>query len=140
MSQCTLACDYCIQLISVSISRQQLQHIFMFSLRSRAGTPIENANSFQENKGCVRNFREDTGRQGQPEEQDLVLICPSFERKLQEWPVARNDRHMEVRVLQVDRCKPISGTDVPEDAFLREYLEWKLVKGPVQDVQIQDWP
>ncbi len=29
-----------------------------------------------------------------------VLICSSFERKPQEWPVARKDRHMEVRVFR----------------------------------------
>ncbi len=74
---------------------------------------VENANSLlsQGNEGCLRNFHEDTGRQGQPEGQDLVLICSSFEREPQEWAVAWKDRNMNVRVLQVDRCKPISGTD-----------------------------
>ncbi len=52
--------------------------------------------------------------------------------------VARKDRHMEVRVLQVDRCRPISGTDASEDALLREHLERRFMKGLVQDVQTQD--
>ncbi len=70
---------------------------------------------------------------------NLVLICPSFERKPQEWPEVWKNRHMEVRILQVDRCKPISGPDAPKDAFLCEDHERELVKGPVQDAQIQDW-
>ncbi len=54
---------------------------------------VENANALfsQGNKGCLHNFRDDTGRQGQPEGQDLVLICPSFKHKLQEWPVVQKD-------------------------------------------------
>ncbi len=79
------------------------------------------------------------GRQGQPEGQDFVLICPSFERKPQEWPVARKDRHVEVRILQVDRCNPILGTDAPKDKFRCEHFEREPVKGPVLDAQIQDW-
>ncbi len=41
--------------------------------------------------------------------------------------------------LQVDRCRPISGTDASEDALLYEHLERKFMKGPVQDAQTQDW-
>ncbi len=32
--------------------------------------------------------------------------------------VSREDRDMKVRVLQVDRCKPIEGADALEDAIL----------------------
>ncbi len=86
---------------------------------------VENENALlsQGNKGCLRNFHEDTGRQGQPEGQDLVLICLSFECKPQEWPVARKDQNMKARVLQVNRCKPILGTDAPKDALLCEHIE-----------------
>ncbi len=54
--------------------------------------------------------------------------------------MARKDRHMEVKVLEVKRCRPISGTDASEDVVLRD-LERKFIflKGPVQDAQTQDW-
>ncbi len=68
-----------------------------------------------------------------------VLICSSFERKPQEWPVARKDPHMEVRVFQVKCCSPNLGMDASEDAVLHEHLERRLMKGPVQDAQTQDW-
>ncbi len=70
---------------------------------------VENAHTpfSQGNKGRLHDFGEDTRRQGQPEGQDRVLICPTLERASQEWPVLREDRGMKVRVLQVDRCKPI---------------------------------
>ncbi len=58
-------------------------------------------------KGRLRDFGEDARRQEQPEGQELVLIYPTLERKSQEWPVSREDRDRKVRVLQVDRCKPI---------------------------------
>ncbi len=61
----------------------------------------------QGNKGRLRDFGEDARRQGQPEGQDLVLICPTLKHESQEWPVSREDRDMKVCVLQVDRCKPI---------------------------------
>ncbi len=47
---------------------------------------------------------------------------------------------MKVSVLQVHRCKPILGLDASDNALLRQHLEWELVKGPIQDSQIQDWP
>ncbi len=47
---------------------------------------------------------------------------------------------MKVCILQVDRCKPVLGLDASEDALLRHYLEQKLVKGLIQDLQIQYWP
>ncbi len=53
--------------------------------------------------------------------------------------VSREDRDMEVGVLQVDRCKPIEGTDALKDASLRQHPEWELVKGPVWSAQVQDW-
>ncbi len=70
---------------------------------------VENAHTpfSQGGKGLLHDFGEDARRQGQPEGQDLVLICPTLERESQEWPVSREDRDMKVRVLQVDRCKPI---------------------------------
>ncbi len=74
-----------------------------------------------------------------PKAQLALMICPSFECKPQEWPVVRKDRHMAERVLQVDRCRPILGTDASEDELLHEHLERKLMKGPVQDAQTQDW-
>ncbi len=70
---------------------------------------VENAHTLfsQGDKGRLHDFGEDARRQGQPEGQDLVLICLSLERETQEWPVSREDRDMKVRVLQVDCCKPI---------------------------------
>ncbi len=90
-------------------------------------------------RAASATFVKTRGDRDSPEGQDFVLLCPSFERKLQEWPVAQNDRHVEVRVLRVDRCKPILGTDAPKDAFRCEHFEREPVKGPVQDAQIQDW-
>ncbi len=46
---------------------------------------------------------------------------------------------MKVRVLQVDRCEPIERTDALKNASLRQHPERELVKGPVQDAQVQDW-
>ncbi len=51
----------------------------------------------------------------------------------------REDRDMEVGVIQVDRCKPIEGTDALKDASLRQHPERELLKGPVQNAQVQDW-
>ncbi len=53
--------------------------------------------------------------------------------------MSREDRDMEVGVLQVDRCKPIEGTDALKDASLRQHPERELVKGPVWSAQVQDW-
>ncbi len=53
--------------------------------------------------------------------------------------MTREDRDMEVSVLQVDRCKPIEGTDALKDASLRQHPEREFVKGPVQNAQVQDW-
>ncbi len=75
----------------------------------------------QGNKGCLYYFGEDTRRQGQPEGQDLVLISPTLERESQEWPVSREERDMKVRILQVDSCKPVLGTDAPKNAFLHQH-------------------
>ncbi len=47
---------------------------------------------------------------------------------------------MKVSILQVDRCNPILGLDASDDALLCQHLERKLVQGPIQDSQIQDWP
>jgi hypothetical protein len=47
---------------------------------------------------------------------------------------------MEVRVLQVYRCKPILGPNAFENTFGREHPEGQPVKGAVQDAQVQDWP
>ncbi len=74
-----------------------------------------------------------------PEGEDLVLICSPFERKAEKWSVLRGDRDMKVRVLQVDRCEPIEGTDALKDAFLHQHPERELVKGLVQNAQVQDW-
>ncbi len=46
---------------------------------------------------------------------------------------------MEVGVIQVNCCKTIERTDALKDAPLRQYPERELVKGPVQNVQVQDW-
>ncbi len=53
--------------------------------------------------------------------------------------MSREDRDMEVGVLQVDFCKPIERTDALNNASLRQHPERELVKGPVQNVQVQDW-
>ncbi len=53
--------------------------------------------------------------------------------------MSREDRDMEVGVLQVDCCKPIEGTDALKDASLHQHPERELVKGPVQNTQVQDW-
>ncbi len=45
---------------------------------------------------------------------------------------------MKVHIIQVDRCKPVLGTDAPENEFLHQHLEWQLVKCMVQNSQIQD--
>ncbi len=50
--------------------------------------------------------------------------------------MSREDRVMEVGVLQVDCCKPIERTDALKDASLHQHPEWELVKGPVQNVQV----
>ncbi len=88
-----------------------------------------------------RNFREDTGDRDSPKGRTLYLYARPSNAYPQEWPVAWKDLHMGVQVLQVDRCRPILGKDVSEDALLleREHLERKLMKGTVQDAQIQDW-
>lgn len=52
----------------------------------------------------------------------------------------RENRDMKVSILQVDHCKPILGLDASGDALLCQHLERKLVKCPIQDSQIQDWP
>lgn len=63
---------------------------------SQSSKVVENVNAplSQGNKGCLCNLHEDTERQGQPEGQDLVLICSSFEHEPQEWPVAWKGRNM----------------------------------------------
>ncbi len=53
--------------------------------------------------------------------------------------MSREDRDMELGVLQVDCCNPIEGTDALKDASLRQHPERELVKGPVQNAQVQDW-
>ncbi len=68
-----------------------------------------------------------------------ILICSSFERKPQEWPVARKDRQMEIRVFLVKCCRPNLGTDASKDVVLHEHLERRFMKCPVQDAQTQDW-
>ncbi len=79
------------------------------------------------------------GGQGKSEGEYPVLPCPTLERKPKERSVSRENRDMKVSVLQVNRCKPILGLDASDDALLRQYLERELVKGPIQDSQIQDW-
>ncbi len=55
-----------------------------------------------------------------------VLICSSFKRKPQEWPVARKDRHMEVRVFQVKCCRPNLGRMRPKTRFCMSILKGGL--------------
>ncbi len=52
--------------------------------------------------------------------------------------MSREDRDMEVEVFQVECCKPIERTNAFKDASLRQLPEQKIVKGPVQNVQVQD--
>ncbi len=80
------------------------------------------------------------GRQGEPEGEDPVLPCPTFERKPYKRSVSRKDRNVKVSVLQVDRCKPILGLNAFDHAPVRQHLERELVQSPVQDSQIQEWP
>ncbi len=93
---------------------------------------VENANaSFpQRNTGCLHDLGEDTRRQGQPEGEDLVLICSPFDRKVKKRSVSREDRDMKVRVLQADCCEPIEGTNALKDELL--HPERELMKGSVQ--------
>ncbi len=53
--------------------------------------------------------------------------------------MSREDRDMKVCVLQVDRCEPIERTGALKDAFLRQHPERELVKGLVQNAQVQNW-
>ncbi len=101
---------------------------------------VENAHSpfSQGGKGRLRNFGEDARRQGQPEGQDLVLICPTLERELQKWPVfAEGSRHESTRpsgrTLQTNL-----GYGRTRKCFLRQHLERQLVKCVIQNSQIQD--
>lgn len=75
--------------------------------------------------------------QGQPEGEDPVLIWPTLERKPLGTACFKEELKHES---MVDCCKPILGLDPSEDAFLHRHHERKLVKGPVQDSQIKDWP
>ncbi len=52
-------------------------------------------------------------RRGGPCTVMLALQCKAEKRS-----VSREDQDMKVRVLQVDRCKPIEGADALEDAIL----------------------
>ncbi len=74
-----------------------------------------------------------------PEGKGLGPVCSPLERKAEKRSVSREDRDMEVGVLQVDCCKPIEGTDALKDASLHQHPERELVKGPVQNAQVQDW-
>ncbi len=74
------------------------------------------------------------------EGEDLILIwlaprTRSRETACVEWEA----RDMKVRILQVDRCKPVGGTDALKYAFLSKHPERELVKGPVQNAQVPDW-
>ncbi len=53
--------------------------------------------------------------------------------------MSREDLDMKVCILQVDHCEPIERTDALKDAFLHQHPERELVKGPVQNAQVQDW-
>ncbi len=57
--------------------------------------------------------------------------------KVVEWPVARKDRHMEVRVFQIKCCRPNLRTDASEDAVLHEHLERRFMKGARLPVYLQ---
>ncbi len=59
---------------------------------------VENKNaSFpQRNEGCLHDLGGDTRQQGQPEGEDLVLICSPFKRKAKKLSVSRDDRDMKV--------------------------------------------
>ncbi len=52
--------------------------------------------------------------------------------------MSRENRDMKVGILQVGCCRPIEGTDALKNTSLSQHLEWELVKGPVQNVQVQD--
>ncbi len=69
-----------------------------------------------------------------------TLYCHAWPSNTNQRSVSRANRDMKVSILQVDRCKPILGLDASDDALLRQHLERKLVQGPIQDSQIQNWP
>ncbi len=64
-----------------------------------------------------------------------LLVCSPFECKAEKRSVSREDRDIEVGVLQVDRCKPIEGTDALKDASLRQHPEREL-----ENVTSVFWP
>ncbi len=74
--------------------------------------------SLKRNEGSLHDLGEDTRQQGQPKREDFVLICTPFECKAKIWSVSREDQ--DIKVLQVDRCKPIEVTNALKDAFLQQ--------------------
>ncbi len=66
--------------------------------------------------------------QRQSKGEDPVLPCPTLERKPKERLVSSKNR--DVRIPQVNYCKPNLGLDVFDDALLHYHLKRKLVKDP----------
>ncbi len=72
------------------------------------------------------SWSEDTGWQGEPEGQDLVLICSSFERKPQEWSVAWKDRNMKVHAFRSIAANQSRGWMHPKMRFCMSILNGSL--------------